>query len=223
MTLYKKILHEPLMILEMGLVLFICGCGVNLPGGGGGGYCPPLVCDPAYHPPSGWIRPPCCHKPTDPTEPTHPPECVTVIKAIQFPICGDPNDPVCIGNLVTQAGSGTIPGLIDTQVTVQPNQLIRVISNGAIWSGVWFAFSHGPNGWVGDGGAGERFLLPSAYPYSLVGRIGTGRVFFVGENSGWIQFTGPAASNLFLGINADVSRKGSGMFGSMIELYDSKP
>lgn len=122
---------------------------------------------------------------------------------------------------VALPGGGST-NVVDTGVTLQPNQYVRVTAAGTIWAGVWLTGRNGPNGWE-DWEGGRKFPLPQAHPYCLIGRFGDAPFFFVGSDSGRMRFTGTAPMNLCLGINDDAPGNGDGAFACTVEVFNRLP
>ncbi len=68
-------------------------------------------------------------------------------------------------------------GLVDTRISVNPGDKVTMSAGGRIWSGVFGAGTHGPEGWPGHQ-ADRAAPLPAGTAYSLVSRFG---------NSQWIE------------------------------------
>jgi hypothetical protein len=86
-------------------------------------------------------------------------------------------------------------GLVDTGITVNSGDMVRVSASGQIWSGVSFAGTHGPEGWPGRR-ANSAAPHPAGTANCLVIRFGNGEWIEAGrfweglleDNSGgWLQ------------------------------------
>jgi hypothetical protein len=135
---------------------------------------------------------------------------------------GVPNDvvgakfsysPIVIDKTVSVPEASAV---VDTGIDLLPGDGIMIDASGSIWAGVWGTGSNGPDGWVGWSGAGKP--LTSAAPFSLIGSIGSGGLFFVGntfESAPSLAGT----SRLFLRTNDDVPGNGSGAFTVRVRVY----
>ena len=100
---------------------------------------------------------------------------------------------------------------------------IELSATGEIWAGVWATGTNGPNGWdnvTRDTG----FPLhegADAHPFCLVGKIGDGNYFFIGEH----RERQPAGTDgrLILRTNDDRPGNGSGAFVCEVKVYRAEP
>jgi hypothetical protein len=65
-------------------------------------------------------------------------------------------------------------GLVDTRIPVNPGDTVTISASGQIWSGVFGAGTHGPEGWPGWK-AHDAAPLPAGTANCLVIRFGNGQ------------------------------------------------
>lgn len=122
------------------------------------------------------------------------------------------------GNTRNPANSAIPPGAIvvsartpwtDSGLTVRTGQLITVSSEGVIQWAPDASATAGPGG-VGGRAASGRAPLPTSDLGALVGRIGNGAPFLIGNRQG--AFQAPNSGRLYLGVNDDVLSDNAGEF-----------
>jgi subtilisin family serine protease len=107
----------------------------------------------------------------------------------------------------------------DTGVDLnQTGQWLAMTGAGAIWSGVLFSNTNGPQGWFAEADAG--FPIPGAHPYSLIGTLGLHN-FYVGVSN--FVTPGTGSGRLFLRTNDDHPGDGSGAFTCRVESWKALP
>lgn len=100
---------------------------------------------------------------------------------------------------------------VDTGLDIFPGDSVAVTAKGSIWSGIWLDPANDANGNTARTTNGN-FPLPSATPFSLIGRLGPGFSYFPIGTSRVITNTTAAAQRLFLRTNDDVPDNGNGQF-----------
>jgi len=100
---------------------------------------------------------------------------------------------------------------VDTGLDILPGDSVAITATGAIWSGFLGDPPTGANGNTTRTTNGN-FPLPSATPFSLIGRLGPGFSYFPIGASSVITNTGPSSQRLFLRSNDDVPANGNGQF-----------
>ena len=128
----------------------------------------------------------------------------------------DPSDCFGVGEFVPPGGYPPIPGVdVDTNLDIEPGDLVTFAVTGSIWAGFCFHGNTGPNGF---GNPSSIYPLPGVVPYSVIGRVGaTGPYFFIGDGS--VPPTPRPFSTggrLFLRTNDDLPGNGSGAFSVTI-------
>jgi hypothetical protein len=104
---------------------------------------------------------------------------------------------------------------VSTGITINDGDRVVFEASSRIWAGVWLAGENGPEGWGET--AGDRFPLAGARRFSLIGRIGGGRPFYIGQNNE-IRHSG-APGQLTLLTNDDVPGNGNGNFICRVRVY----
>jgi hypothetical protein len=119
----------------------------------------------------------------------------------------------------TIIGPNGIPGVdVDTGIDIEPGDLITFNASGSIWAGFCAHGDEGPNGF---GGPDPKYPLPSAAGFSLIGRVGAGSYFFIGDgtqNGAQVAFPFSTGGRLFLRTNDDTPGNGSGFFSVSIKV-----
>jgi hypothetical protein len=105
---------------------------------------------------------------------------------------------------------------VDTRLHIRTGDRLVVKADGQIWSGVWGAGNNGPKGW-NNTDCDRKFPLPCSYPYSLLGKIGGGSYFYIGDS--YDKVHAGNSGRLYLRINDDSPGGGSGSFRADIEVY----
>ena len=85
----------------------------------------------------------------------------------------------CLAGGTTVSVSATTPWSVDTGVSLTVGQEFKVMAKGMWTSGAW---TGGPNGQPSQPPTSGAFLLPHSIPYALIGKIGDGPAFFIGEH-----------------------------------------
>jgi len=107
-------------------------------------------------------------------------------------------------------------GDLDTKIDVKVGDRLSITAEGEIYAGVWFTGNNGPGGWD-DVTTDPKFPYtgrPDAHVYSLIAKVGSGPYFYVGTRLDRRPMT--TAGRLFLRINDDLPRNGSGSFRGSI-------
>ena len=120
-----------------------------------------------------------------------------------------PPNLVCgtIGNLPTPCDLRDA----DSGVDVFPGDSVAVAATGTIWSGILFSAANDANGDTSRT-TNSNFPLPSAIPFSLIGRLGPAFSYFPIGTTAVVTNTTGAVQRLFLRTNDDVPANGNGQF-----------
>lgn len=128
---------------------------------------------------------------------------------------GPPPPAIIRAFTITESQSGDL----DTGIDVRIGDRITVSANGEVYAGVWFTGTNTAWGW--DGRTDDRKFphhgTDDAHPYSLIGKIGSGSYFLVGEALD--NFLAQRAGRLVLRINDDVPGNGNGSFTGNIAVH----
>lgn len=100
---------------------------------------------------------------------------------------------------------------VDTGLDIFPGDSVTVTATGAIWSGFLGDATNDANGNT-TRTTNANFPLPSATPFSLIGRLGPGFSYFSIGTSRVITNSTAVAQRLFLRTNDDVPDNGNGQF-----------
>ena len=106
--------------------------------------------------------------------------------------------------------------------TLQPGDDFELQGTGAIWAGVWFTGTNGPEGWtnrIETNPSSPMSSRPQAHPFALLGRFGTEPYFYVGTGLPRRAFRGTAPATLFLRINDNAPANGSGAFRCRVQVW----
>lgn len=103
----------------------------------------------------------------------------------------------------------------DSGVSVRLGDLINVRSEGEIQWGPENSATAGPGG-VGGRAASSRAPVPTVEHAALIGRIGSGAPFLIGNRQG--NFQAPNTGRLYLGINDDILSDNAGEFFVVISV-----
>jgi hypothetical protein len=112
------------------------------------------------------------------------------------------------GNIISPQG---IPGVdVDTGIDIEPGDIVTFSATGSIWSGVCHWGTTDPNGF---GSPHPNYPLPTVPGYGVIGRVGSGGYFNIGDGSGVPEsFQGKSGGRLFLRTNDDRPGNGGGSF-----------
>jgi hypothetical protein len=115
-------------------------------------------------------------------------------------------------------------GDVDTKIDVPPGARLRFRADGSIWAGVQLTGENGPNGWdwTENSAAFPLHGTPESHPFALLGKLGD--YFFIGDGKklGTKVWNGPKR-RLYLRINDDAPRNGSGEFTCHIVITADRP
>jgi hypothetical protein len=110
---------------------------------------------------------------------------------------------------------------VDIDVMLKNGDWLDISASGSIWAGVWFTGENGPEGWT-NYRAGRDKPLEGVPPFSLLGKTAEDGYFYVGrglrrtyQNS----TLGPGETRLYLRINDDTPRNGSGAFNIRVQVW----
>jgi len=106
---------------------------------------------------------------------------------------------------------------IGTGLQLQTGDRLRIDAWGNIWAGVWLTGLNGPRGWNAIE-YDPKFPLSATHPYSLIGKIGAGGYFYIGDDAN-IDGVPDPGGELLLRINDDVPGNGSGAFTCLVQVY----
>ena len=124
--------------------------------------------------------------------------------------CGlDAPPPINVGEIRDPATGRDV----DTGIDLQPGDIVSVSASGLVYSGVALTGPNGPNGWDNTDN-NPKFPLPGGHPFGLIGRVGTGAAFAIGES--YQQTYEGAPGRLFLRTNDDSPGNGWGHFDVVI-------
>jgi hypothetical protein len=117
-----------------------------------------------------------------------------------------------VGSIITPTG---IPGVdVDTGIDIEPGDRLTYLVTGSIWAGFCAIGDTDPNGY---GSPDPKYPLPSEPGFSLIGRVGNGPYFFIGDGQQPHTRTDfQTTGRLFLRTNDDIPGNGSGSFGVRI-------
>jgi hypothetical protein len=110
-------------------------------------------------------------------------------------------------------------GDLDTGIDVRIGDRITVSANGEIYAGVWFTGNNTAWGWDwrADDPKFPHNNTDDAHPFSLIGKIGIGPYFLVGETLD--RFLAQRAGRFLLRINDDTPGNGCGNFYGDIRVH----
>lgn len=110
---------------------------------------------------------------------------------------------------------------VRTGITINDGDRIIFDASSRIWAGVVFTGENGPEGW-GELADNRNFPLVGARRFSLIGRVGSGRPFYIGHHNE-VRHSG-AAGELSLLTNDDAPGNGNGQFVSRVRVHrDGSP
>ena len=108
-----------------------------------------------------------------------------------------------------------IPGVdVDTGIDIEAGDIVTFSASGSIWAGLCLIGNTGPNGY---GNPEPKYPFPSATGFSVIGRVGTGGYFFIGDGSGG-PLSSKTSGRLFLRTNDDIPGNGNGSFSVKISV-----
>lgn len=110
---------------------------------------------------------------------------------------------------------------ISTGVFLKNKDWVQIHSSGRVWAGLWFTPENGPEG-LRSLRSGNNFPLPSASPFSLLGKTAADGYFLIGdslERTYLNQTSGSGETELYLRINDDLSGNGTGAFVVHIQVW----
>jgi hypothetical protein len=111
---------------------------------------------------------------------------------------------------------------VDTGITLQPGDDFELQGTGAIWAGVWFTGTNGPEGWTNRIETNPNSPMsgrPQAHPFALIGRFGAEPYFYIGTGLPRQAFRGTTPATLALRINDNAPANGSGAFRCRIQVW----
>jgi hypothetical protein len=111
---------------------------------------------------------------------------------------------------------------LDTGVVLQPADEFMLTGAGTIWAGVAFTGLNGPEGWTDRIETNPNAPLhntPDARPFSLLGKFEGEGYFYVGHGFRRRTFNRSSQRRLFLRINDNTPRNGSGAFQCLIQVW----
>lgn len=124
--------------------------------------------------------------------------------------------------------------VVDTGINVDSNDSVQITADSSyqIWAGVWFTGNNGPTGWYGSQATDPKFPLHGDLdrfghiirPYSLLAEIDNSTspngtpLFQVGDGYTARVATGSGSHRVFLKINDDTQRNGSGRFRAYVQV-----
>jgi hypothetical protein len=106
---------------------------------------------------------------------------------------------------------------VGTGLQLQAGDRVHIDAWGNIWAGVWFTGLNGPRGWDWID-YNPKFPLPGTHPFCLLGKIGAGGYFYIGDNAN-IEGVPAPGGELLLRINDDVPANGNGAFTCLVQVY----
>lgn len=111
---------------------------------------------------------------------------------------------------------------VDTGVDLEPGMEFSLTGSGSISSGVWFTGMNGPEGWADRTESNPEFPLhgvPTAHPFALIGKLGSGPYFYVGNGVARTAYADTTRRRLFLRVNDDKPHNGGGSFRCRIQVW----
>jgi hypothetical protein len=106
-------------------------------------------------------------------------------------------------------------------VALKAGDQFALTGQGAVWAGVWFTGTNGPEGWVDWITNNPSFPLhgtADARQFSLIARVGEEPWAYVGPELSRRSYSGPGG-DLRLWVNDDVHNNGTGAFNCRVQVW----